>query len=89
MDRENSEVKMEMPTRGAEMSEHYECPNCNYRITAECKCLAHPNQPCPNCEELWFRDFKEVTEPSESLSPLGEAVRKARGGDAPVKIRRF
>lgn len=33
MDRENSDVKMEMQTRGAEMSEHYECPNCNYRIT--------------------------------------------------------
>lgn len=71
------------------MSENYYCPNCEYRITAECKRSAHPNQPCPNCEELWFRDFKEVPEPREPLSPLSEAVRKARGGDASVKARRF
>jgi antirestriction protein len=50
------------------MSENYYCPNCEYRITAECKRSAHPNQPCPNCEELWFRDFKEVPEPLNSDS---------------------
>ena len=74
--------------------EFYECQNCRYRVTVAFRSsLRNPYlHYCPECEEVVIADFKLVypPRPEEKLSPLAEAVRKARGtGEPPSKPIKF
>lgn len=76
------------------IDEGYECSNCGYRITVKFRSsIGNPYlHYCPECEETVIADFRRVYPPKreEKLSPLAEAVRRARGtGEPPSKPIKF